>query len=918
MPKGKLEEYEAKRSFDVTPEPGPEVEQGRDGPLLFVIQKHSATRLHYDLRLELDGVLKSWAVPKGFSYKPEEKHMAVEVEDHPFDYGSFEGIIPAGQYGAGEVIVWDTGAYWCDEDDKYPCKTREDAEDAIRKQLQNGKLSFFLRGSKLKGSWALVRMKESKDWLLLKHKDRYANWKENVLDEGDSVISGLSIEDLERGVRPKSRMKAENLIPAHKPEAFPSKLKPMMATLADQPFDDPDWVFEPKLDGVRVLVYIKGDSVQMISRNGLDLSSQFPALCRNLQEQYTRGMVIDAEIVAFENGQASFNSMLKRLHLKDRSALEQMDAVIPCVLYVFDLLHFEGFDLRSRPLTERRRHLEQLLLPTELVQLVSQVPEEGEMLFQAVIKTGMEGIVAKKSNSVYEQGKRSKCWLKVKGTQSAEFVVGGYSQGEGSRSSHFGSLLVGYYNENKELIYAGHVGSGFNDRSLPEAAAMLEELKTKEIPFKEKPPVDGPTFWVKPKLVVEAKFNQITPAGIMRGPVFMRFRDDIEPHEVGPVKPPIHVESSDDDQLPAEAKARGPQKKTGEENMIEGIVEQLSAKEENIKLQVGEHTVGLSSLNKELWPANPEHDLKPFTKRDLIAYLAKVSPYMIPHLQDRPLTMIRFPEGIHGEKFFQKHWEQKKPEFVESVTLYSESYNVNQTYLLVNNLPTLLWLGQLGTLEYHVWGSRCAGGADAKGLGLKFDDSTENIEKSVLNYPDFIKFDIDPYVYSGKEAEGDEPELHKEGFEKGKTVAFWLKQVLDSLKLNSFVKTTGKTGLHIFVPIVRNLDYDAVKDISETFCRSLEAQHPKEITTEWSTKKRTGKIFMDYNMNVRSKTLNSAYSPRALPNQSIAMPVTWDELPDVYPTDFNMLNAPERLARKGDVWASMMDAKKDLGAALGG
>jgi bifunctional non-homologous end joining protein LigD len=908
----KLAEYDAKRHFDVTSEPGPAIEAGRDGPLLFVIQKHNATRLHYDLRLELDGVLKSWAVPKGFSYKPEEKHVAVQVEDHPFDYGSFEGIIPKGQYGGGEVIVWDTGAYWCDEDDKYPCHNRAKAEDTIRRELEKGKLSFFLRGSKLKGSWALVQMKQSKDWLLFKHKDRYDNWKANVVeDELDSVLSGLSIEDLKRGLPLPKRMQAEDLIPGKKTEPFPTQLKPMMATLADQPFDDPDWVFEPKLDGIRVLAFIQGDKVRLQSRNGLDLSSQFPALCENLREQFTRGMVLDGEILAFENGKPSFQSMLKRLHLKDESAVRQMDQSIPVIFYIFDLLHFEGGNIYGKPLKERRRFLQQLLLPTDMVQIIEQIPEEGRALYQAVISTGMEGIVAKRANSVYESGKRSKAWLKMKGTTTAEFVVGGFTKGEGSRNDSFGSIMVGTFKDG-ELIFAGNVGSGFNDRSLPEMLDLLQPLATTKMPFQTKPPLMGPVTWVKPKVVIEAKFNELTNAGIMRGPVFMRVRDDKNPEDVGPVPTAIHVKESE------EVQEDRPAAKTEQGDLIQTVIDQLDNKDQNVKLELGEHTIGLTSLNKEFWPANKEADLPPFTKRDMLIYLAKVSDYMIPHLAERPLTMIRFPEGIHGEKFFQKHWEQKKPDFVESVHLYSESNNEDQNYLLVNNLPTLLWLGQLGTLEYHVWGSRCVDGADAKGLGLKFTDSTENIEQSVLNYPDFIKFDLDPYLYSGKEAEGDEPELHKEGFEQAKTVGFWLKQLFESMKLNSFVKTTGKTGLHIFVPIERNLDYGAVKDIAETFSRSLEREHPKEITTEWSTKKRTGKLFMDYNMNVRSKTLNSPYSPRALPNQSISMPVTWDELRDIYPTDFTMRNAPERLAAKGDIWSSILDAKKDLSRLLGG
>jgi bifunctional non-homologous end joining protein LigD len=896
-----LSEYEGKRSFEETPEPGPKLAEPRQGPLLFVIQKHDATRLHYDFRLELDGVLKSWAVPKGFSYHTEDKHMAVMVEDHPFDYGSFEGTIPKGNYGAGEVIVWDAGTYWCDEDDDLPQLTREAQEAEVRKGIENGKLGFFLRGTKLKGSWALIKMKTGQDWLLIKHGDRFTDWKANVLDEEDSVLSGLGIAELERGESPGPQRDAADLIPNRKHQAFPKGLKPMQASSTDKPFDDPDWVFEPKLDGIRVLVYLRGEEVRLESRNGIDLSKQFPAITLNLKEQLTRGMVLDGEIVAFENGVHTFGSMLKRLHLQDAGMLNQMDSTIPCVLYAFDLLHFEGIDLRALPLAERRRYLEQALLPTELVQLVSQVPQDGIMLYEAVLPTGFEGVMAKRANSIYEVGKRTQSWLKIKSMQTADLVIGGFSGSHGGRDLTFGAILVGYY-EKGNLVYVGHVGSGFTDSALDTLRARFDKIKTDKNPFSEEPPRDTPITWVKPEIVAEVKFQQVTTGGVLRAPVFLRVREDKDPKECGPIEPPVHVKDSEEET----------QRMPSSDGLVDSVLAQLDSKEDSIKIDVGGHIVGTTSLNKVLWPANPTADLGPLTKRDLLVYLAKVSGAMIEHLRDRPLTMIRFPEGIHGESFFQKHWEQRKPDYAESVTLYSDANSVNQTYLLVNNFPTLLWLGQLGTLEFHVWGSRCVDGADADGLSLDFIDSKAQIESSVLNYPDFVKFDIDPYVYSGKEKEGDEPELHKEGFEKGKTVAFWLKALLDSMKLPSFVKTSGKTGLHIFVPIMRDLDYDMVRNLSETVCRTLEVDHPRDVTTEWSTKKRTGKIFMDYNMNVRSKTLNSPYSPRALPFQTVSMPVTWEELADIYPTDFLISNAAARLARKGDAWAKIMDAKKDL------
>lgn len=274
--------------------------------------------------------------------------------------------------------------------------------------------------------------------------------------------------------------------------------------------------------------------------------------------------------------------------------------------------------------------------------------------------------------------------------------------------------------------------------------------------------------------------------------------------------------------------------------------------------------------------------------------------------------MIRFPEGIHGEKFFQKHYEHKNPPFIDSVKIYSGSREDDKPYLLIDNLASLIWLGQMGTLECHVTAARIVAGADAKGLGTTFTGSIENVEASLFNHPDYIEFDLDPYIYSGKEAKGDEPELHPVGFERAKTVAFWLKDLLDSLKLHTYVKTTGKTGLHIFVPIVRNLNYEEVRSICEMLCKTILADHPKDVTMEWSVPKRTGKVFLDFNMNVRFKTLGAAYTPRALPNQSLGMPVTWEELPKIYPTDFTMRNVIPRLQKHGDVWHDILAHKVDL------
>ena len=335
-----------------------------------------------------------------------------------------------------------------------------------------------------------------------------------------------------------------------------------------------------------------------------------------------------------------------------------------------------------------------------------------------------------------------------------------------------------------------------------------------------------------------------------------------------------------------------------------------------LTLAVGLHQIRLTHLDRVYWPADPAQDLPAYTKRDLLRYLAQVSPYMLPHLADRPLTMIRMPDGIRGQRFFQKHWEQERPDFVESITVFSSSKDEQHDYLLCNNLPTLLWLAQSGTLEFHVWHSRARPGADAVSESTDYASSLEALEASVLNYPDYVLFDLDPYIYSGKEAKGEEPELNTIAFEKGKEVAFWLRELLQGMSLDAIVKTSGKTGLHVFVPIRRTLDFDAARHVSELVGRHLQRLHPKDITLEWSIPKRTGKIFMDYNMNVRGKTLNVAYSPRGAPGAPVSMPLTWDELASAHPLDFTLANAPQRLARTGDRWRDALQKKQDLEKAL--
>src|SRR6202158_594985 len=465
MAKNDLSEYSAKRSFEATPEPAAALAEGRSGPLLFVVQQHSATRLHYDFRLECDGVLKSWAVPGGPALDPGEKRLAVQTEDHPYDYASFEGVIPPGQYGAGEVIVWDCGVYSPDEGGATWFHDRGQAEREVMDGLEKGKLSFLLRGEKLKGSFALVRTKDRKQWLLIKHKDRFAA-AVDVTAQNRSVLSGVAVQGV-KGV-PAHRLPASQLVPSGEVGPMPATLAPMLAESRDACFNRADWLWEPKLDGYRVLAFIDEHGVKLRSRRGLALASKFPRLAAELAKQDARGMILDGELGAVgANLKPSFAALQDRAQLKTEREIAAADEQVPVVFFCFDLLYFAGIDLRKSAYRDRRRYLAQCLLPTPRVQLVH-ASEDGPALQAAALANGFEGVVGKRKESRYESGRRSTSWLKVKPTRTADFVIGGYTRGKGSRAP-LGALLVGYWDSGKlrgKLRYASHVGSALDARTL--------------------------------------------------------------------------------------------------------------------------------------------------------------------------------------------------------------------------------------------------------------------------------------------------------------------------------------------------------------------------------------------------------------------------------------------------------------------
>jgi bifunctional non-homologous end joining protein LigD len=916
MPKRALERYAAKRSFTRTPEPPAKLAAARAGPLMFVVQKHAARALHYDFRLELDGVLKSWAVPKGPSLDPADKRMAVEVEDHPFDYASFEGVIPARQYGAGNVIVWDCGVYSPDEDQHSSFNDRDEAQARMREGLAAGKVSLLLCGEKLKGSFALVKTKTGNQWLLIKHKDRYAQ-ANDVLARKASVLSGLSLDDMSPQTVP-ARLDARQLAPTGPAEKLPQRLEPMLAETAEPTASDPKWRYEPKLDGYRVIAFVDGGrQVRLHSRRGLDLTASFPELSAELATQPGVPLVVDGEIVALDGtGRPSFHALQTRAQLKGAAEIAAAQRETPVVMVCFDLLHFAGLNLRGAPYGDRHRYLSQCLMPAAHLQVVH-ASADAEELYAAALSHGYEGIMAKRIDSPYQSGKRSRSWLKIKAAQSAEFVVGGFTRGKGAREG-LGALLLGYW-EGKSLRYAGHVGSGLDDEHIGELLARIKKLERRDSPFADQPELHRPTTWLKPELVAEVSFSEWTPAGVLRAPVFLRLRDDLAAASVrrgNPSRAPGRADARTRTRARASGAGAGGRDGGGGDE-IGAVLQRLENPAKKLDLQVGAAHIPLTNLDRVYWPEDKTARHRAVSKRDYLRYLARVGHFMLPHLKDRPLTMIRMPEGIGGERFFQKHWEQSLPEFVETVTVFSETKDEKHRYLLANNLPTLLWLGQVGTLEFHVWHSRADTAPDAAGASTDYSSSLAALESSILNYPDYLVFDLDPYIYSGKEAKGAEPELNKKGFAAGKRVAFWIRSVLKEMALEAVVKTSGKTGLHVFVPIVRTVTFDEARHICEMVGRHVMRAHPREITMEWAVEKRTGKIFIDHNMNVRGKTLNVAYSPRGVPGAPVSMPLTWEELEAAEPQDFRIDNVMPRLEKNGDRWHDVLESKQSLTQAFG-
>lgn len=870
-----LQEYKRKRDFKKTPEPAGKVKEKAGSS--FVIQKHAATRLHYDFRLEMEGVLRSWAVPKGPSLDPAEKRLAVHVEDHPLDYGDFEGIIPKGQYGGGTVLVWDRGIWHLEED------SEKDPVKAYRK----GKLKFRLEGEKLHGRWNLVRMHGEKagenkeNWLLFKENDEAAvpgSGDAVVQEYPDSVATGLSLEEIaadpdrvwksnreekvEKKVEKKGTKKTAGTArtaspppPGARKGKIPARIEPQLATLVSEPPQGEGWLHELKFDGYRILFELRDGKVKGITRGGKDWADRFGAVTRAVAGLPAREAVLDGEVaVLLPDGKTSFQALQNALG-GDKDA--------EMVYFAFDLLHLDGYDLRGIPLAERKQALARLLETQPnpgTIRFSDHVQGSGEAFFRHACDLGLEGIISKRADQPYESG-RGKGWVKVKCLKRQEFAIVGFTDPEGSRTG-LGALLLAI-NDKDGLVFAGKVGTGFNAKTLADLRKRLGKLERKTPAFQKAPrgAEARRSHWVEPRLVAEVAFTEWTEDGILRHPTFQGLREDKSPSEVVrevEQKPPAKKTVAKKTARKKTAKASKDLPPLGPERDPEDVTEIAG--------------VRISNPDRVLYP---EQGL---TKRELALYYERIAAWILPHLENRPLTLVRCPEGHEKQCFYQKHINEQVPAAVKRIKIEGDSV----PYGAIDSLPGLISLVQMGVLELHIWGSH-----------------TDDIER-----PDYVVWDLDP-------DEG-------LGWDRVVEGALKVRELLEGLGLQTFLKTTGGKGLHVCVPLVRRGDWDEVKAFTKAVVERIVAEEPSRYTSKLPKASRKGKIFIDYLRNGRGATSIAAYSTRARPNAPVSTPLFWEELEtDVRGNTYTVRNLPERLeGLEADPWASFLKVRQSITAAM--
>jgi bifunctional non-homologous end joining protein LigD len=884
-----LTEYKRKRRFDATPEPaGGRV--SREGST-FVVQEHHARRFHYDFRLEVNGVMKSWAVPKGPSMNPGDKRLAIQTEDHPIEYAKFQGEIPPGNYGAGEVIVWDNGTY------------EVEGNLPAQQQLDRGELKFILHGKKLTGSFVLVRIRSrqpgKQEWLLIKHRDSSARDDWNIGDHSGSVLpetkgpkkEWISNHPADTQKTKPVLKKADLKFPERARQAtMPDWIQPALASLSDRPFSDPAWLFEIKWDGGRTLARVQNGQVQLWSRSHRDVTAEYPEVTAVVAKSTGgRDVWLDGEIVALDReGRSDFERLQQRFSVINPSA--ELMHKIPVVYYVFDILYCEGYDLRPSPLLERKTFLRQVLSPDATIRYSDHEIEKGKELYELALEKHLEGILGKRIDSPYPAG-RTTAWLKFKLVQELDAVVGGWTEPRGTRQ-YFGALLLGLY-DGKKLDFICGAGSGFSGAFQKRVASQLKALQTENCPFATKPVTREKAYWVKPELVARVKYGGWTEGRHLRQPTFLGLQEDHDPKDCtfeketksmkasiveNENKPPLR----NDPKVVEKPKPRA--KNTIAPSAAPSVLKTDAAvaneldrgSQSDVLVELDGVPLRLTNLNKVYFPGDG------YTKRNLLAYYFYISPLLLPFLKDRPLVLRRYPNGIEGQAFFQKDSGKDAPDWIKTVSIESESKSKPIRYFVANNRASLLYLSNLGCIDHNPWSARS-------------DD---------LEHPDYIFFDLDP-------TEG----TPFTGVAKlGKLLASRLQEI----GLKVFLKTSGATGLHIFVPVERLYTYEQSRQFVQTIASLTSQRYPSLITSDRAVRKRPkGSIYIDAHQNSSGQSLASVYSVRAFPHAPVSTPITFDELTaKISPVTWNLSTIRRRIDKVGDLWTDFWKHRQKLEPAV--
>jgi bifunctional non-homologous end joining protein LigD len=852
-----LKLYKAKRDFSITAEPK-EGGEASKGLLTFVIQKHWASRLHYDFRLELDGVMKSWAVPKGPSYDTHDRRMAVHVEDHPISYSDFEGTIAPHQYGAGKVIVWDKGTW-------------EPVGDP-RQGIAAGEIKFEMHGHKMHGRWVLVRLRGHEDdkqapWLLIKENDEYARpaGEFSVVDEFPDSVKDLPMPEPDAGARPAAKSAAKAKA---KPERgampdgaveddLPEKLSPELATLVDGPPADPEnYIYEIKFDGYRMLARVQGKDVRLVTRNGNEWTDKLAPLQKEIRRMKLPDGWYDGEIVVHdENGKPNFNLLQLAF---DGSNSAQI------VYFLFDVPYHKGYDLRDVRLDARRQLLQDVLAarPSDTVRFSTEFGTDPAQLVDAACQIGLEGVIGKRRDSRYVT-RRSPEWIKLKCGQRQEFVIGGYTDPHGSRTG-IGSLLLGYYDKDGVLRYAGNCGSGFNGTSLRHMRAVLEDIETDENPFPPRAVPGRANHWVKPQLVAEVSFSEWTATDSIRHPVFQGLRKD-KPAKSVVRELPRHMQEAAKDPAKDDAKPPARKRAAKKAEAPDPDPDLPGNLPPTFKVTHGERVMDAESG---------------VTKIELVRYYALVGALMMEHLKGRPVSLVRAPEGVGGELFFQKHVAATVN--MPGVVRMDQGLDPDHPRMTeVASAEGLLSCAQWNVVEIH----------------------SQNATARHYDTPDRIVFDLDP-------GEGVE-------WPKVQEAAQLMRAFLQELGLNPFLKTSGGKGLHVVVPLKPKLDWDTVKDFSHAIVDHLAKTLPDRFSAKSGAKNRVGRIFIDYLRNGRGATTVAAWSARARPGLGISVPLRWEELPKLKSgSQWTVKTVHTRLDEGNAPWADYAKSATTLTKAM--